>query len=219
MYNTKTNYSLILPQACTCPPLEETLRSWSTIIIMINKKAILTLVIIIFSHYCWGQRYFNDEVFKSEKKYYTETRIKQFILAKKDFVLNDTLVVSTNAVYVVPLTGAKTEGISYKYFRFFKDGRFFYSFPYLSYPSEKEFNDLDYGIFGWYIINKKGELHIEYRIRRMSHNMWWEFYRPIENGDLQYFKGHGQGYSLFPKEFKNGYICRKHYVKLYSQPE
>ena len=127
------------------------------------KSKILCIVWFVISvHYCDAQQAFTDEQLKKE---FPKREIK-YKLPKQTFALNDTSIVSTNVAYVNASEESVRENYqiiktikSYVYMRFFNDWRVFVSFAYLSYPSEKEFNDTTYGKYGRYII-KKGEIKI-----------------------------------------------------------
>lgn len=87
------------------------------------------------------------------------TRTKfNFKLHKREGLKVDTSLVKTNGVYISEInTNGKT---IYTFARFFENGRVYFSCDYCSYPSDKDFNNLKYGSYGYYII-KNGEVKIE----------------------------------------------------------
>lgn len=124
-----------------------------------KNKIILVLGIVFCVHYfCGAQQALTKE---QQEKYYPAKK-RKFKLAKKVFVLTDTSVITTNAVYVnEQLPIAQEQYATYVYFRFFNDGRMFISYPYKSYPSAEEFNDLSYGEYMRYVIEDGGRIKME----------------------------------------------------------
>lgn len=181
-------------------------------------KIILLFIFILCSHSSDAQRGYSEE----QQKKYIPKKEKKFVLAKKKFTLNDTSIISQNAVYINILEEQYRENYrvvkttySYTHMRFFTDGRVFISHPYLSYPSIEEFNDMTYGRWGYYII-KKGKIKIEYYTGK-QHGMMYMFAKPVTTG-ITFYKttGIGIGQILKVSRDTGGVFYRKDYTKLYN---
>lgn len=122
-------------------------------------KRVLTLAVLLFITFSsFSQRVFDDEQIKT----YLPKKEPKYKLAKNNFNLSDTSIISTNAFYVRTSRSERYEDRNYYTFlRFFEDGRVFFSFSYLSIPTQKELNDFSYGKFGRYIIQKDNIITIE----------------------------------------------------------
>ncbi len=86
----------------------------------------------------------------------------KYKLANKKFKLSDTTIISLEARYLNCnyLCGNKCDTL-YNYLHFYNDGRVFFSFSYLNYPTKQEYNDTTYGKFGKYIIQNDSIITIE----------------------------------------------------------
>jgi hypothetical protein len=88
----------------------------------------------------------------------------KFILLKTKGVNIDTTLVKTNGVYLnkyYRINLDKTEQDIYSFYRFFDNGKIYMSCGYCSLPSEKEFNDLNYGFYGEYRV-ENNQIIVEY---------------------------------------------------------
>lgn len=163
---------------------------------------------------CIAQRVYSEV----DQKRNLPKKIEEFKLDKQPFTLADTVIVSPNAVYVYAdyLCGLKCDSM-YFFIRFFNDGKIFWSFPYYSYPKEKEFNDLYYGKNGRYIVVDK-KLQVEIFADKQSGIMYM-FARPAADG-IQFYKstGRGLGKIMKVKRTTDGGFYRKAYTNLYNRP-
>jgi hypothetical protein len=139
----------------------------------------------------YGQRVFSDETLKN----YLPKKEKRFTLSKKPFVLKDTNVVSLNAIYSRKLTEVDNNVIEsvelYNFIKFFPDGRVFFSFPYISFPTRKEIDDFTYGKFGRYVVNGE-KIKIEFFMNKQDGIMFL-YANPTFPG-LQFYKTTGSGF-------------------------
>jgi hypothetical protein len=177
-----------------------------------NCKILFIVSLIVRVSYCNAQQLYSAEV---QKSYLPQKELK-FNLSKKLFALNDTSIISCNATYVLSeyLCGEKCDSL-YTYMRFFNDGRLFVSFPYLSYPGAKEFNDLNYGRYGRYIV-KDGIIKTELYINKHD-DMMYMFAKPVSNG-IQFYKTTGRGIGQVMKVSKgtDAGLYKKDYTLLYN---
>jgi hypothetical protein len=141
-------------------------------------------------------------------------------------ILNDTSIISTNAVYVKTIEHVRFQNIkhidtiyNFLYLRLFENGEAFISFEYLSFLSEFEFNDFRYGKFGRYII-ENGFIKIEYYTMR-NYGVEFMYAKPVPTG-IQFFDSSNR--SLWRSRLKRtsrknkpeGYY-KKYYVNLKSR--
>jgi hypothetical protein len=179
-------------------------------------RIIVSLIYIIISLTLCGQRAFTEEQLKKAsmpKKFF-------FKLAKSNFTLFDTSVISIKATYINELNEADFEDKanlktqkSYRFIRFFENGAVFMSFEYLSYPTIEQINDYDYGHFGYYVI-EKGKIKGEFYINR-QYGVMYLFAKPIENKAIQFYKITGRGLGKFLNISRSidqtGYYVKSYY--------
>lgn len=181
-----------------------------------KSKTLFIISFVISVHYCFAQRAFTDEQLKKELP---KKEIK-YKLSKQAFTLNDTSIVSSNAVYVLMLEEVERKNYevvkrsnSYTFMRFFNDGRVFISFAYLSYPSVEEFNDLSYGKYGRYIL-KDGEIIIEFYQNR-QYGVMFMFAKSVPTG-VQFYATAYKMKALIKNRSTDGGYYQKTYQKLYN---
>jgi hypothetical protein len=181
-----------------------------------KSKTLFIISFVISVHYCFAQRAFTDEQLKKELP---KKEIK-YKLSKQAFTLNDTSIVSSNAVYVLMLEEVERKNYevvkrsnSYTFMRFFNDGRVFISFAYLSYPSAEEFNDLSYGKYGRYIL-KDGEIIIEFYQNR-QYGVMFMFAKSVPTG-VQFYATAYKMKALIKNRSTDGGYYKKDYPKLYN---
>jgi hypothetical protein len=98
--------------------------------------------------------------------YEKQSKITKQMQLRGKFQLNDTSFIDTNAVYIdykIKEYSNFDDGPDTLYYfeRFFKNGQYFQSGYYCSFPTDEEFNDLAYGRRGYYIINNDSILTVE----------------------------------------------------------
>lgn len=188
-----------------------------------SKGAFILLLFICFTKVSIAQKLLSDKEQDALMPVY-ELKYK---LDKYNFLLEDTSIISTHAAYILTAYGIKYKGRfkelskpnQFVFIRFFVDGKVFVSFPYLSYPSIEEINDLTYGRFGKYIIkNQKIVVEIYDGVK----NLVFLFYEPNkeQTGIIHY----GSSRILNPlfnnplnKDVSEFY--KKEYTKLYNWPQ
>jgi|GEM_PF-1398532 len=182
-------------------------------------KKILVIVVLLFvNKLIVAQRAFTDNQLKNE---FPKKAVK-YKLAKMPFELADTLSVSTNSIYVYQRKTNPNDPkhinipFSYKYMRFFEDGRVYISFAYLGYPTTAEFNDLGYGKFGRYLVNDN-KITIEFYMGR-QYGVMFMFAHPVPTG-IQFYASSGSMRPLFVEKDTTGGYYRKHYANLYNWPD
>lgn len=118
------------------------------------------------------------------------------IRAKKKFKLSkqryqnriDFTKIDTNAVYVFayPANDNSAE-MHYRYYRFFKDA-VFQSGGYKSKPSLAEVENLAYGIWGCYTINRRGKIVIQTAKRSEMDSRWMYNYGNIYENRIEFIE-------------------------------
>lgn len=116
-----------------------------------------------------GQQEYSNEEYALIQKESVRPKGK-FKFRKSRFVRRiDFEKVDTNAVYVTQFSDS-----SFVFLRFFK-GVVFESGPYLSSPTGEELEDLSYGVWRCYTMNKKGLLVIQ-QPKRFQMDGWWIYF-------------------------------------------
>jgi hypothetical protein len=154
-----------------------------------TRIVILLLTTIFTSYYSHAQRAIKEE----DMAYNLPDKTTKFELANQLFELKDTSVISPNAVYVQEMVSREitnyqviSETKRYNFIRFFKDGKALVSFDYLSYPSEEQFNDLNYCRPAYYTI-KDDQVIIEIYQDKIS-NVMNMVARRLDNGGLEFYR-------------------------------
>ena len=175
-----------------------------------KSKTLFIISFVLCVYHSFAQRELSEE---QKNKYLPHKKVK-YKLSKQAFILNDTSIVSTNAVFVASeyLCGEKCD-TSYTFMRFFNDGRVFISFVYLSYPSAEEFNDLSYGKYGRYIV-KEGEVIVEVYMDKVWGVMCM-FAKPLSTG-IQFYALAGRPNAIFKNKNHGKSFYQKTYPKLYN---
>ncbi len=161
------------------------------------KKYILILLFsIIYSVDVIAQREFSDDQLKTrfftknkKKKKYKFNREKYKLQTIKNFDKSD---IDTNAVYITTFLDEEINITKYRFTRFFSTGECFNSYNYLSMPTELEFNDLSYGMWTMFTIDKNGIIISEYYDKSKFH--------------FVYSSGKKQEDKIITYKLKNSYI-------------
>jgi len=149
------------------------------------KKILILAVSLIIVFNSFSQKIFNDEQIKK----YLPKKDPKYKLAEDAFCLLDSSVISVNTIYIRTTNSERYENTSYyTYLRFFEDGRVFFSFSYLSFPTQKELNDFSYGKYGRYIIQTDSIITVELYQDKYT-GIEFLHAKKIENG-IQFFS-HG----------------------------
>lgn len=171
----------------------------------------LSLILILFIA-CVTLSYAQREYSEETQLRYSPTKEIKYRLSKKEFILSDTSIVSSDAVYV---NGAyycgKDCDSSYTFMRFYNDGSVFVSFPYLSFPNDEEISDMSYGKFGHYITDGES-VKVELYMNK-EHGVMYMFAKPSQMG-IQFYKstGRGLGQILKVSKTKNNGFYKKYSI-------
>lgn len=157
-------------------------------------------------NYCLAQRVTELERLKRS----IPPKNQKFVLAKDDFKLQDTSVVSPNDYYLNAeyLCSLRCDTL-FTFMRFYSDGRMFCSFLYKSPPGWLELKDTTYGKFGRYVITD-GNLKVE--LYQDNHDGYAFMYAyPVPDG-IQFYKSSSRGW-LFrsSRRTKEGGHYQKYY--------
>ena len=115
-----------------------------------------------------AQRKFSDEQFKTF--YSFQKKKKKFRFNKEKYRLQTTKNfgksgIDTSIVYLNTFCNLDNKTIEYNFIRYFSTGEVFYSLPYLSQPTEKQFNDLSYGGWSMFAVDEDGIIKCEKYVR------------------------------------------------------
>ena len=164
------------------------------------KLYLITCILAISaSNNMLAQRAISDDLYKKyysyqppKKKFKFENKISDYNNQK-----DNTHSLDTNVIYLVTYFDSIKNDTFFSYSRFFGNGIFFVSDEYLSFPSEKEINDLSYGSYGFYII-KENELIIETYVHGFPSQFWYTYGRFQDDGIYFYKQTIGK---CSPKSF------------------
>ncbi len=123
----------------------------------------------------------------------------------------------TSVVYITSSFNEGNNTLEYVFCRYFSTGVVFNSLPYLSMPSEQEFNDYYYGKFGMYTINDDGEILDEVYVKdNFTFSYAWSKVSAENIVTYKYQIGRHLIYSPTSVN-KVNWIYQKHKVRLYAR--
>jgi hypothetical protein len=101
----------------------------------------------------------------------------KFELAKRQFQLDQTTYLDTTSIYVRRYLSGIDNDSTYCFFRFFGNGRVFWSKPFDQWPvSNEEVNNLPSGNVGYYELTNRNEIALEFFLPDASGNPYYTFY-------------------------------------------
>jgi len=123
----------------------------------------------IFAQRTYPDSLMNKSVQASKHKYHFSK--KKNVKRTKEACING--IIDTSAVYLDIGYSEDFKDTIYAYWRFFSTGEVFFSYAYLSMPTNEQLNDLSYGYFEMYSV-RKNKLIIE-------------FWQPLMVGTIYHF--------------------------------
>jgi hypothetical protein len=142
---------------------------------MENKIILFAIIslLFLFPYNVISQRIEDDETLKTFFSYQPPKKRHKFF--KREF-LDSTINrfrksgLDTNAVYILKQYFPDEKKTVYSFSRYFATGEYFASHGYSSFPNEEQLNDLTYGRWGMFYIDKRNVITVEFYIHEsMTH--------------------------------------------------
>jgi hypothetical protein len=197
-----------------CLGLIQYLLNLFNLISRMENKSIFFLGLMLILHFPYkvkSQRIEDEETLKTFFSYQPPKKKHRFF--KRKF-LDSTMKrfgrsgLDTNAVYILKQYFHDEKKTIYSFSRYFSTGEYFSSHGYSSFPTDEQFNDLTYGRWGMFYIDKKNIITVEFYIHENMTHFHYTKSQIEQNGIrcLRYTIGRNIINTYFPcKSFKEKY--------------
>lgn len=180
----------------------------------LDRNILIWLLVFVFScELASGQQVYSDSTFQKIKTENKSVRAqRKFKFANKRFRKRiDFTRIDTNAVYIFTYQFNSNGSVThYRYYRFFK-GAVFESGPYLAMPDSIAFENLTYGTWRCYTMDRHGLLVIETPKRSEMDSRWIYYYGTIKEDriELMYYRKSYFGFGSSPTQLQPSWLFIK----------